>query len=97
MSNRFAPQYKPAIALALFLQAVLLLAAATTLDFGVTFHVGLNAMVVFWVAVFFEVRRHCERPRPVGLYFVKYGYLLVVPLNYIASVLIRQAIGQPLP
>jgi len=97
MHHQFAPQYKPAIATALLMQALLLLAAAAALDSGALFHISLNAVAVFWVAAVFEIRRHRAVPRPWGLYCVKYGYLAVLPLNYIFSVYIRQAMGQALP
>lgn len=97
MAIRISTRYKTPIAVALCFQVFLVLVATTVLDFGVLLHVSLNALVVFWVAAWFEIRRYPLEPRSFGLYFVKYGYLGVLPITYCLSVLVRQVMGQPLP
>jgi len=68
-------KYKVAVACAFVEQIAALALASATLDLGEAIRIAAIAIVAFWVATYFVIRRNREAPSSLALAFVRIGYL----------------------
>jgi hypothetical protein len=75
---RIAPEYRPAIRVALVQQMVLLILSALMLDGGRALRVCSIAIVAHALAIFLIVWRRPTGPTPLDLALIRFGFCLIL-------------------
>jgi hypothetical protein len=77
LSARLAPEFGPAIRLALFQQVPILIVTCLLLDGGRMFRVWCVAVLAHWLSVLLIASRRPAGPTPVDLALTRFGFWLI--------------------